>query len=110
MENRRTGERPIPSTPELFINEQQVHGLIVLKKFGWKLVCIRREEEQYPSVILKNRLENTVGILQTNGILRLHKNLQIRKQKTFEIVTFEEIANTPLCWIQRPSNEVSCSG
>ncbi|MES9992643.1 MAG: hypothetical protein ABW098_11850 [Candidatus Thiodiazotropha sp.] len=84
MTNRRTGEGPIPSIPELYINEQQVHGLAILRKFGWKLVCIRRSDQLNPSVILKNRAEGVLAILQADGILRISQDLEIRKASIFE--------------------------
>lgn len=80
MHERRTGASPIPSDPELYINEQQVHGLIILKKFGWKLVCIRRCQDLYPTVILKNKGEGRVGLLEYNGILKLSDDLNIRSK------------------------------
>ena len=89
MENRRMGEGPIPSTPELYINKQQVHGLAILRKFGWKLVCIRRAGIVNPSVILKNKADGTLGILEIDGALRICSDLAIRKASMFEPRTEE---------------------
>ncbi|MES9970766.1 MAG: hypothetical protein ABW092_12100 [Candidatus Thiodiazotropha sp.] len=84
MENRRIGEGPIPPIPELYINKQQVHCLSILRKFGWKLVCIRRSDDINPSVILKNRAEGALGILETDGTLRIRIDLEIRRPSVFE--------------------------
>ncbi|MES9946627.1 MAG: hypothetical protein ABW080_16865 [Candidatus Thiodiazotropha sp.] len=84
MENRRIGEGPVPPIPELYINKHQVHGLTILRKFGWKLVCIRRSNDINPSVILKNKAEDALGILETDGTLRINIDLEIRKASIFE--------------------------
>jgi hypothetical protein len=91
MQDRRNGASPIPSDPELYINEYQVHGLIILKKFGWKLVCIRRCHDLFPSVILNNRIEGRVGVLQHNGVLMLRDDLKIRNQNNNEVDLSDEI-------------------
>jgi hypothetical protein len=91
MQDRRNGAKPVPSDPELYINEQQVHGLIILKKFGWRLVCIRRCHDLIPSVILRNRNEVRVGVLQHDGILKLSEDLRIRNQAANEVDVSEEI-------------------
>jgi hypothetical protein len=78
--NRRNGAGPIPVEPEHYINEQQVHGLIILKKFGWRLICIRRCEETSSSVILKNSYDGLVGLLQMDGVLRISKELKVRNK------------------------------
>lgn len=84
MHNRRVGAGPVPSLPELYVNERQVHGLIVLKKFGWKLVCIRRSNDLNPEIILRNKVEGAVGFLESDGILRLSNDLRIRERAKFE--------------------------
>lgn len=77
--NRRRGAGAIPHTPERYINQHQVQGLIVLKKFGWKLICIRRNVEQAPSIVLKNRFDGSVGVLLDDGILKLQGDLKVRQ-------------------------------
>lgn len=87
MEERRNGMGPVPSNPELFVNEQQVWSLIILKKFGWKLVCIRRHYEYNhdPAMVLKNCEEAAVGVLETDGILRITNDLKLRKLSRHEL-------------------------
>jgi hypothetical protein len=91
MQDRRNSASPIPSDPGTYINEQQVHGLIILKKFGWNLVCIRRYNGTFPSIILNNRNEGRVGVLQYDGVLKLRDDLEIRNQKINEVATSDEI-------------------
>jgi hypothetical protein len=85
MEERRIGESPVPDTHVHVINEQQLHGLEILGKFGWKLVCIRRPDDLNPSVILKNTKNGVLGTLETDGVLRLNNNLEVRKNRAFEL-------------------------
>jgi hypothetical protein len=91
MQERRNGASPVPVYPELYINEQQLHGLLILNKFGWKLVCIRRCHDLLPSVILKNRNEGRAGVLQHDGVLKLCEDLKIRNQAANEIDISDEI-------------------
>jgi hypothetical protein len=101
FQDRRNGESPIPSDPELYINEQQVHGLIILKKFGWKLICIRRSDSLYPSVILKNSTERRLGLLEGDGILKLSSSISIRNRTRRERLLPEDMTETLLSKFDR---------
>ncbi|MCG7947466.1 MAG: hypothetical protein N0C84_14085 [Candidatus Thiodiazotropha taylori] len=85
MEERRVGGRPVPDTEIQAINQQQLHGLEILSKFGWKLVCVRSENDLNPAVILENRQNGILGTLETDGVLRLNSNLAIRRSRVFEL-------------------------
>ena len=76
---KRLGLGPVPDSPEVFINERQVNGMPILRKFGWKLVCIRRTSVNEATTILRNSRENLIGILGEDGILRINDSLKIRK-------------------------------
>lgn len=77
--DKRLGMGPIPEAPEAFINERQVNGMPILRKFGWKLLCVRRPSLQEATTILCNSREGLVGILGKDGILRVNDSLKIRK-------------------------------
>ncbi|MCU7808469.1 MAG: hypothetical protein KZQ73_11460 [Candidatus Thiodiazotropha sp. (ex Semelilucina semeliformis)] len=81
MAEKRNQMGPIPCDPENHVTEQQVHGLVILKKFGWKLVCIRRSTDAYSTTVLRNKQEGTIGILEPSGILRITSALKIRKRR-----------------------------
>ena len=76
---KRFGMGPIPKSPEYYLNELQVNGMPILRKFGWKLVCIRRTSINEITTIFRNSHEGSVGILGEDGILRINNTLQIRK-------------------------------
>lgn len=78
MKERRKGVNLIPVGPDQQLNDHQIHGLIILKKFGWGFVCIRWRSESSPVMILKNILDKTYGILNGNGILELSSDIRIR--------------------------------
>lgn len=107
IQDRRNGASPIPSDPELYINEKQVHGLIILKKFGWKLVCIRRCQDLYPSVILKNKTEGRVGLLEYDGILKLSDDLHIRNKTRKNEEVSDEMAESLFADLDRYTNPSS---
>jgi hypothetical protein len=77
--DKRAGLGPIPSSPERYINEKQVDGLSILRKFGWKLICIRRPSEGICETLMKNGHDKTVGVLGQDGILRINPDIQIRQ-------------------------------
>lgn len=76
--DKRFGMGPVPTSPQYYLNETQVNGMSILRKFGWKLVCIRRPSVNEITTIFKNSQENSVGILGEDGILRVSCNLRIR--------------------------------
>jgi hypothetical protein len=76
---KRFGMGPIPKAPENYLNETQVNGMPILRKFGWKLVCIRRPSIDEIYTIFQNRQEGSVGVLGEDGILRISDSLQLRK-------------------------------
>ncbi len=76
---KRFGMGPVPKSPEHYLNELQVNGMPILRKFGWRLVCIRRPSLNQITTILHNRAEGAVGILGEDGILRISNTLKIRK-------------------------------
>jgi hypothetical protein len=79
--DKRLGKGPIPASPEHYINEKQVDGLSILKKFGWKLICIRRSSRGASTTLMKNGQEDAVGILGEDGILRISPDIQIRQSR-----------------------------
>ncbi|MCU7919477.1 MAG: hypothetical protein KZQ88_18070 [Candidatus Thiodiazotropha sp. (ex Dulcina madagascariensis)] len=76
---KRLGMGPIPTSPEMYINEKQVDGMSILKKFGWKLVCIRRPQIGGVSTLLKHSHERGIGVLGVDGVLRIHPEIKIRQ-------------------------------
>ncbi|MEW8027353.1 MAG: hypothetical protein AB2809_05990 [Candidatus Thiodiazotropha sp.] len=69
---------PIPSEPKYYLKKEQVNGLAVLRKFGWRIVCIRRPSVFDTTTILFNKHTNKLGVLGSDGILRLTNNIKIR--------------------------------
>jgi hypothetical protein len=76
---KRNGMEPIPNAPERYLNAQQVNGMSILRKFGWKLVCIRRPSIHEVTTVFHNRQEGSIGVLGEDGILRISNSLKIRK-------------------------------
>jgi hypothetical protein len=80
--DKRIGMGPIPAKPKSYLKKEQVYGLAVLRKFGWRIVCIRRPSAVKTTTILINKHTNKLGILGSDGILRLTSNIKIRAKKT----------------------------
>jgi hypothetical protein len=62
----------------MYINETQVNGMSILKKFGWKLVCVRRSHMEEAMTLLTHTGEKAVGVLGEDGILRIEPEIKIR--------------------------------
>jgi hypothetical protein len=71
---------PIPSEPESYLRREQVNGLAVLRKFGWRIVCVRRPSKIITTTILINKDTKKLGVLGSDGILRLTENIKIRNR------------------------------
>jgi hypothetical protein len=80
--DKRLGLGPIPASPEIYINEKQVDGMLILKKFGWRLVCIRRQALKDALPLFRNAQEKTVGVLGKDGILRILPDIKIRQPES----------------------------
>jgi hypothetical protein len=99
--DKRRGMGPIPSEPESYLRREQVNGLAVLRKFGWRIVCIRRPTKSLTTTILINKETKKLGILGRDGILRLTDNIKIRNRGKQEAandhrkVTFLKFRRTP---------------
>jgi hypothetical protein len=78
-EEKRFGMGPVPSLPKHYLNEKQVTGMGILRKFGWKLVCIRRPSIEDVHSIFINRREDALGVLGADGVLRIDRGIKIRK-------------------------------
>jgi hypothetical protein len=78
--DKRIGMGPIPAKPKSYLKKEQVNGLTVLRKFGWRIVCIRRPSAVKTTTILIHKVTNKLGILGSDGILRLTDNIKIRAQ------------------------------
>ncbi|MES9992845.1 MAG: hypothetical protein ABW098_12880 [Candidatus Thiodiazotropha sp.] len=74
----RKGMGPIPSDPEVYLNREQVNGLSVLRKFGWRIVCVRRPSLFDTTTIMRHKNSKKLGILGSDGILRITENIKIR--------------------------------
>jgi len=77
---KRIGMGPVPASPQDYLNEIQVNGLIILQKFGWKLVCIRRPADDSVQTLIRNRIDRAVGILGRDGVLRLSRDIRLRAE------------------------------
>ncbi|MES9970036.1 MAG: hypothetical protein ABW092_08360 [Candidatus Thiodiazotropha sp.] len=79
LTEKRIGMGPIPSEPKYYLNKEQVNGLEVLRKFGWRIVCVRRPTVFDTTTILLNKHTDKLGVLGSDGILRISNNLKIRE-------------------------------
>lgn len=76
---RRIGKSSIPEKPAFFLNSQQIAGIRILRKFGWKLDFVRRPVFSDVTPVLRNIRDNSLGILEIDGILKISSDIKTRK-------------------------------
>ncbi|MEN8179389.1 MAG: hypothetical protein ABFS39_12355 [Pseudomonadota bacterium] len=76
--DKRTGQSPIPSSPSFFLNNKQLNGMEVLKKFGWELTFIRRPLYSEVIPVVQNNQEQAIGVLGIDGVLKISDEIKIR--------------------------------
>lgn len=76
---RRIGKGSIPDKPAVYLSPQQMVGIKILRKFGWKLDFVRRPVFSDVTPILRNIRDNSMGILEIDGILRISSDIKTRK-------------------------------
>jgi hypothetical protein len=69
MEERRGSVKPRPAAPALYLNEEQLYSLKILRQAGWSLHFIRRHSLISPLTVLKNHSEGIFAILADDGFL-----------------------------------------
>ncbi|MBT2969973.1 MAG: hypothetical protein KME56_13830 [Candidatus Thiodiazotropha sp. (ex Ctena orbiculata)] len=98
---QRIGMGPIPTEPKYYLNREQVNGLAVLRKFGWRIVCIRRPSLFETTTIMLHKNSNKLGVLGIDGILRITDNIKIR-DKTKNMRDGESPRSHPLQFRKSP--------
>ena len=76
--DKRKGNKPVPQDIERFLNEDQLAKLTAINRFGWDLSCIRRPLFQTPIVMVINPDAQSIVILEEDGQLNMHPDLQLR--------------------------------
>lgn len=79
IEDKRKGEKPIPSDLHNYINEAQQAVLNKIQDFGWSLQFIRRPLFQEPVVIAAHVSGNVYGVLETDGYFNTEPDIVIRQ-------------------------------
>ena len=77
---QRTGENPIPDNLKEILNEAQLLSLGKMEGFGWELKFIRRPLSQEIVSVLFHPLSNKFGILEDDGTLNTHPDIEIRAE------------------------------
>jgi hypothetical protein len=79
MENdRRCGSEPVPSQLYESLNEVQRKLLPGIKCSGWELCFSRERLFLDPEIVIRNRYDNRLGVLEYDGSIRILANTKIR--------------------------------
>ena len=79
---KRKGLAAIPQPIGFFLNAKQIRAIDILERFGWSLVCVRREGCHDLMPVLWNHREKRPGVLEADGVLSTRSNIRLRvKQK-----------------------------
>lgn len=77
-EHKRDGEAPIPENRDYYLTEQQKTKLKEMESSGWELKFIRRPSFEPSIVVLVNRDNDSVGVLESDGTLNMEPDIVIR--------------------------------
>ena len=75
---KRMGKGPIPAKLGFYVSEKQIQSMRILKKFGWMLEFVRRPVFSNVTPVLRNIHDNSVGVLQSDGTLKISSAIKTR--------------------------------
>jgi hypothetical protein len=78
-QEKRIGEAPVPRNLKEVLNEDQLHTLRRMEKFGWILKFIRRPLFQDVLPVLYHPDGNKMGVLEDDGTLNTQHSLNFRE-------------------------------
>ncbi len=76
--DKRMGDKPVPDNVENHLNNLQNQSLRRLESFGYRLKYIRRPLFQDVVVVVVDPQKQTLGVLNEDGSLDLHSEVQFR--------------------------------
>ena len=79
--DRRCGDAPIPDNLKDILNKAQWQALpgIEYSESGWKLQFLRRPLFQEPVPVLHNSNDGRIGILGTDGSIKIQPVIKVRE-------------------------------
>lgn len=79
MDNeKRTKMTPVPDNYESLLTPLQLIALRNVAEFGWELRFVRREGIDIPVPVVKGADGQTIGIIDEDGNLNTHSDIQLR--------------------------------
>ena len=78
MEEKRKGIKPVPGDPLKYMNEAQIYTYQRMQADGWHLKFIRRPLFQRPVCIMTDQEKTALAVLEENGTLNKHPDIQLR--------------------------------
>ena len=78
-EENRKGLKPVPDNPLKFMNEAQVFTCRTMMAIGWHIKFIRRPSFQRPVCVMTDENENTIALIEANGVLNKQPDIALRR-------------------------------
>ena len=78
MNDKRTGQEPIPADLKAYLNDLQVGTLKRIEEFGWHLWFIRRPLFQDVKVVVADKHNAKTAVLEEDGTMNKGHDLSIR--------------------------------
>ena len=79
-EEKRTGDVPIPDNLEELLNKEQRQALPGLEYSGWEPCFSRKKTFLEPEIVMRNRHDNRLGILEYDGSIRIQGDIDVRDE------------------------------
>ena len=77
---RRRGHVRIPDDLTFILSESQASALPGIQYAGWDICFLRERPYMDPEVVIHNREDGRLGILDIDGLIRMPDKLKVRKQ------------------------------
>ena len=75
---KRKGELPVPLNLKSFLSTQQMDSAQQMESFGWHIAFVRRAQMESPLVVVANRSERRIGLLERDGSINTSCDLVVR--------------------------------
>lgn len=78
LEDKRTGQEPVPADLDRFLNQLQITTLRKIEDFGWRLWFVRRPLFQPVVAVVSNPERSNTAIPEDDGSMNKQHGLMLR--------------------------------
>jgi hypothetical protein len=92
---KRKGDTPIQDNVKEVLNDAQRKTLPGLEYMGWELCFLRKRLFLDPEIVIRNRNDNRLGVLEYDGNIRIEADVKVRDE---DVQTQPAQSDKPPVW------------